>query len=75
MIIFILYRTATDCRTLCGHSGPVYGIHFSHDKTFLASASEDGTSKDNHNKQQTFFISKQKFRGYFAFFISNTPLS
>ena len=33
---------------MCGHSGPVYGIHFSHDKTFLASASEDGTSKDRN---------------------------
>ena len=39
------FRSATDCRMLCGHSGPVYGIHFSHDKKFLASASEDGTSK------------------------------
>lgn len=36
-------KTATESRTLCGHSGPVYGLNFNPDKSFLASASEDGT--------------------------------
>lgn len=36
-------KSATDCRTLCGHSGPVYGLNFNSDKSFLISSSEDGT--------------------------------
>ncbi|KAG1651336.1 Transcription initiation factor TFIID subunit 5 [Nymphon striatum] len=32
-----------DCRCLYGHSGPVYAISFSHNKTSLLSCSEDST--------------------------------
>lgn len=36
-------RTGEKCRTLFGHSGPVYRLSFSIDKTLLLSCSEDGT--------------------------------
>jgi transcription initiation factor TFIID subunit 5 len=32
-----------DTKTLCGHSGPVYGVSFSPDRQFLLSCSEDNT--------------------------------
>lgn len=38
-------RSASDCRSLLGHSGPVYATSFSSDRYFLLSASEDGSSK------------------------------
>ena len=37
------YRSASEQRILCGHSGPVYGLSFNNDKSFLVSSSEDGT--------------------------------
>ena len=36
-------RTAEDCKLLLGHTGPVYGTSFSHDRNYLTSSSEDGT--------------------------------
>ncbi|XP_023931826.1 transcription initiation factor TFIID subunit 5-like, partial [Lingula anatina] len=36
-------RTASEYKTLCGHSGPVYSTSLSMDKNFLVSSSEDGT--------------------------------
>lgn len=44
----VLYRmmdesSATDVRTLKGHSGPVYSVSFSPDRTLLLSCSEDST--------------------------------
>ena len=36
-------KTAIDNRKLKGHSGAVYGLSFSPDKTLLLSCSEDGT--------------------------------
>jgi len=36
-------KSATENRTLCGHSGPVYGLSFNRDKSFLLSSSEDST--------------------------------
>lgn len=36
-------RSGETCRTLCGHSGPVYAVSFSPDRTLLLSCSEDGT--------------------------------
>lgn len=35
--------SAADTRTLIGHSGPIFGVSFSPDKSFLVSGSEDGT--------------------------------
>ena len=35
--------SASSCRTLTGHSGPVFGVSFSPDKKFLVSGSEDAT--------------------------------
>ena len=37
-------RTSESTRTFYGHSGPVYHLSFSPDKTFLLSCSEDATS-------------------------------
>ena len=34
--------TAETCKELVGHSGPVYAVSFSPDRTFLLSGSEDG---------------------------------
>lgn len=36
-------KSAVESRTMCGHSGPVYGLSFNREKSFLASGSEDGT--------------------------------
>ncbi|XP_038049062.1 transcription initiation factor TFIID subunit 5-like [Patiria miniata] len=36
-------RTASDCRTLLGHSGSVYSVSISPDRTYILSGSEDGT--------------------------------
>ena len=36
-------RTAEDSKLLLGHTGPIYGTSFSHDKNYLTSCSEDGT--------------------------------
>ena len=38
-----LSRSATEQKLLLGHSGPVYGLSFNDDKSFLVSSSEDGT--------------------------------
>lgn len=36
-------RSGESSRSLCGHSGPVYSVSFSPDRTLLLSASEDAT--------------------------------
>jgi len=36
-------RSAAEQKLLLGHSGPVYGLSFNDDKSFLVSSSEDGT--------------------------------
>ncbi|XP_074652274.1 transcription initiation factor TFIID subunit 5-like [Tubulanus polymorphus] len=36
-------RTAEECKSLLGHTGPVYSTSFSRDKNYLLSSSEDGT--------------------------------
>ncbi|XP_065052101.1 transcription initiation factor TFIID subunit 5-like isoform X2 [Rhopilema esculentum] len=36
-------RSATEQKTLLGHSGPVYGLSFNENNSFLVSSSEDGT--------------------------------
>ncbi|XP_071791479.1 transcription initiation factor TFIID subunit 5-like [Asterias amurensis] len=36
-------RTSSDCRTLHGHSGSVYSVSISPDRTYIVSGSEDGT--------------------------------
>ncbi|XP_071943039.1 transcription initiation factor TFIID subunit 5-like [Antedon mediterranea] len=36
-------RTASEYKTMLGHSGPVYSTSFSPDKSFVLSSSEDGT--------------------------------
>ncbi|KAK7484651.1 hypothetical protein BaRGS_00024059 [Batillaria attramentaria] len=36
-------RTATETKVLTGHSGPVFAVSFSQDRTSLISASQDGT--------------------------------
>eukprot|EP00794_Sanderia_malayensis_P017624 gene17624-19378_t len=36
-------RSATEQRVLYGHNGPVYGLSFNQDNSFLVSSSEDGT--------------------------------
>ena len=36
-------RSASDFRVLHGHSGPIYGVSFSPDRSFVLSSSEDGT--------------------------------
>ncbi|KAL5005773.1 hypothetical protein ScPMuIL_016931 [Solemya velum] len=36
-------RTASDTKLLLGHSGPVYAVHFSTDRNYLVSCSEDCT--------------------------------
>lgn len=38
-------KNTSDVRVLHGHSGPIYGLSFSPDRTLLLSASEDATSK------------------------------
>ena len=38
-------RTASDSKSLTGHSGPVYATSISPQKDYLLSCSEDGTSK------------------------------
>ena len=38
-----VYRTSSDCRTLHGHSGSVYSVSISPDRTYIVSGSEDGT--------------------------------
>lgn len=38
-------KTAADCRTLVGHSGPVYSVCFSADRHSLLSCSEDATGQ------------------------------
>ena len=38
-----LFRSAAEQKLLLGHSGPVYGLSFNDDKSFLVSSSEDGT--------------------------------
>lgn len=40
-------RTGTDTKMLTGHSGVVFAVSFSPDRTSLLSASEDGTSKND----------------------------
>lgn len=42
-LVTFFYRSASEQRILCGHSGPVYGLSFNNDKSFLVSSSEDGT--------------------------------
>jgi transcription initiation factor TFIID subunit 5 len=37
--------SAEDCKTLIGHTGPVYSTSFSPDNAFLLSGSEDGTAR------------------------------
>jgi len=37
-------RSAESCRTLLGHSGPVYRVAFSPDRSLLLSCSEDTSS-------------------------------
>lgn len=36
-------HSATDSKTLLGHSGAVYSTSFSPDKNYMVSSSEDGT--------------------------------
>ncbi|XP_047138087.1 transcription initiation factor TFIID subunit 5 isoform X1 [Hydra vulgaris] len=36
-------KSAAESRQLYGHSGPVFGVSFNHDKSFLLSSSEDGS--------------------------------
>ena len=43
ILVTSYYRSASEQRILCGHSGPVYGLSFNSDKSFLVSSSEDGT--------------------------------
>lgn len=38
-------RSSEACRTLLGHSGPVYRVAFSPDRQLLLSCSEDTSSK------------------------------
>jgi len=42
-IMNVSEKTSSDRKTLCGHSGPVYGMSFNRNKSFLVSGSEDGT--------------------------------
>lgn len=35
--------TASESKTLIGHSGPVYAVSFSPDRQYLLSSAEDGT--------------------------------
>lgn len=39
-------KSTTDLKVLHGHSGPIYGLSFSPDRSLLLSASEDATSKN-----------------------------
>lgn len=41
-------RSSEACRTLLGHSGPVYRVAFSPDRQLLLSCSEDSSSKMDH---------------------------
>lgn len=38
-------RHGTEYKRLVGHSGPVYGLSFSHDNKYLVSCSEDKTAR------------------------------
>jgi transcription initiation factor TFIID subunit 5 len=40
-------RHGSTVKRLVGHSGPVYGLSFSHDNKYLLSCSEDKTGKQN----------------------------
>ena len=40
-----------ESKQLLGHGGPVYSAHFSHDKNYLISSSEDGTGKHAVNME------------------------
>ena len=42
-IMNVSEKLSTDRKTLCGHAGPVYGMSFNRNKSFLVSSSEDGT--------------------------------
>ena len=37
-------KTANESKALLGHNGPVYATHFSRDRKYLLSCSEDATS-------------------------------
>ena len=41
-------KTATESKTLIGHSGPIYGASFNYDNSLLLTSSEDKTSKLIH---------------------------
>ena len=42
-LLLLFPWTISAAITLHGHSGPVYGLSFSHDKSLLLSSSDDGT--------------------------------
>jgi WD40 repeat protein len=42
-------RHGSTVKRLVGHSGPVYGLSFSHDNKYLLSCSEDKTGKDQRS--------------------------
>ena len=42
-MVHFIYRTATECRRLVGHSGPVFAVSINHDNMYLLSSSEDKT--------------------------------
>lgn len=45
VLVRMMDDKSTNVRSLCGHSGPVYKLSFSPDRTLLLSCSEDATSK------------------------------
>ena len=46
---FLMFcRSASEQKALLGHSGPVYGLSFNTDNSFLVSSSEDGTGEFTH---------------------------
>ncbi|CAJ0759869.1 17419_t:CDS:10 [Entrophospora sp. SA101] len=38
-------KIGSDCKKLCGHSGPIFGLSFSPDNKYLLSCSEDSTAR------------------------------
>ena len=54
-------RNSEMLRTLLGHSGPVFRITFSPDRTLLLSCSEDTTSKKEQEKHSFKHSVENKF--------------
>lgn len=53
--------SGTEYKKLIGHSGPVYGLSFSHDNKYLISCSEDKTGKAEIKKIKNKRKLKNKF--------------